>query len=76
MAFRSDSKAGDEQITSKEIKEAKDVSEWFEKISTIPDPIAQVLESYSGLTPKEVIPHIEGVVSISQYHTIPLNKIR
>ena len=63
MAFRSDSKAGDEQITSKEIREAKDVSEWFEKIQTIPDPINQVLESYSGLLSHEVIPHIEGVVS-------------
>ena len=65
MAFRSDSKAGDEQITSKEIREAKDVSEWFEKIETIPDPINEVLESYSGLGSNEVIPHIEGVVSIA-----------
>lgn len=63
MAFRSDSKAGDEQITSKEIREAKDVTEWFEKIQTIPDPVNQVLVSYSGLPSHEVIPHIEGVVS-------------
>lgn len=66
MAFRADSKAGDEQITSNEIREAKDVSEWFEKIETIPGPINEVLEAYSGLSSNEVIPHIEGVVRISQ----------
>ena len=68
MAFRSDSTAGNKQFTSKEskeIREAKNLSEWFEKIGAIPDAINEVLESYSGLTSNEVVPHIEDVVSIS-----------
>lgn len=64
MAFRSDSKPGEEQITSEQIRKVKDVSEWFEKIQTIPEPVNAIFKTYSGLSPEQIIPHIENVVSI------------
>lgn len=67
MAFRSDSKPGDEQITSDDIRKATDVSEWFDKIEDIPAPANAILVTYSGFSPAEVIPHVESVVSISSF---------
>lgn len=66
MAFRSDSKPGDLQLTGDEISQGKDTKEWFDKIETIPAPIKAVLESYSSLDEDQIIPYVKGIVSMPQ----------
>lgn len=40
-----------------------DTSEWLDKVESVPEPIAAVLKSYSGLEENQVISHVENVVS-------------
>ena len=49
-AFRLHSQAGDEQITSNDIREAREVSGWFEKTETVPCFFSQRHALVSNLT--------------------------
>ena len=76
MAFRIGSKPRNAQLSGEEIRYGKDVSEWFDKTETIPQPIKATLNSYSGLNKTQVIPHTEDIVRTtlpSALNTCPAN---
>ena len=45
-------------------RDKEDVYQWYTKeIDSIPPPMREVLEKYSGIPPERVIPHISELVS-------------
>lgn len=50
------------QLTSDEVRQASDVSQWFDNEIKIPSQAQTLLERYAGLAPDEVIPHVAQLV--------------